>query len=102
MERPTVDHEDAAKDGSGIADMFPATTYRGNVNKNGTMDDMACNSMRKGEVKYQMNDADKSEIWDIDIISHYWESNNVNMVVKIAGLYGLRDDTVKAEYVNID
>ena len=56
-------------------------------------------SMGQEGVQYQMNDADKSNIYEIDIISHYWESNNANLMMKVAGLYGIGDDTVEAIYM---
>ena len=102
VDQPGAEYEDEAGEGSGTANVFLALTNRGNVNKNGTMDEMDWYEMVQEEVQYQMNDADKSDICEIDIISHYWESNNGNLMVKVSGLYGIGDDTVEAEYVNID
>ena len=102
VDQSGAEYEDKAEEGSGTANMFPDLTNRGNVNKNGTMDDMAWSEMVQEGVQYQMNDADKSDICEIDIILHYWERNNEKLTVKVAGLHGLGDDTFEAEYVNID
>ena len=41
VDRPAADYKDAAKDGPGTADEFPAQTNQGNVNKNWTTDELA-------------------------------------------------------------
>ena len=53
-------------------DEFPALTNWGNVNKNGTTDEMVWATIRQEEVNDQLNDSNKSDISVIDIIPHYW------------------------------
>ena len=50
--------------------------------------------MRQDEVKYQLNDSDKNEIIEIDILSHYWKHHKRNLMVKVTGLYTLGDDEI--------
>ena len=71
VDRPAAESEDATEDGPGTADEFPAMANRGNVNNNGTTDDMNWSEMGKEEVQYHLNEADKSAISAIDILSHY-------------------------------
>ena len=40
MDQPGSEYEDVAEANSGTMDVFPDLTNRGNVNKNGTMDEM--------------------------------------------------------------
>ena len=76
-------------DGPGIVDGFPALSNRGGVNKIGTTDEMDWSEMGQEEVKYQLNYAEKSDRFLIDILSHYWKSSNGKLVLRITGLYGL-------------
>ena len=62
---------------------------------------MAWAEMGQEDVKDQLNESDKSDISVIDIISYYWKSSDGNLMVKVAGLHVLGDDTVEAGDVNI-
>ena len=50
----------------------------------------------------QLNDADKSNISLIDILSHYWKSSNGKLMLIITGLYRLGGEPVEASDVKID
>ena len=52
--------------------------------------------MGKYEFQYQLDDTDRNEINEIDILSYYWKCSNGMLVVKVTGLYILRDETIKA------
>ena len=82
-------------------DEFAALANRGNVNKNGTMEDIAWAAMGREQVQDQLNDADKSYISAIDIISYYWKYSSGNLMMKVSWLHELGDETVEAEDVKI-
>ena len=86
----------------GTVDGFPTIVNQGGVNEEGTADEMVCNSMRRDEVQYQLNDTEKSDISDIDILLQYWKRGNGNLMVWVTGLYTLGDDAIKAEDVKFD
>ena len=90
------------EDGQGTADEFLDLANWVNVNKAGTIGDMAWAAMLQEEVQYQLNDADKSEIIEIDILLRYLKSSNRTLMVKLTGLYGIFHDAIKPEYVHID
>ena len=50
----------------------------------------------------QLNDAEKYDISAIQIISHYWKSASGKLIAKDTGLYGLGDEAVEADDVEID
>ena len=52
-------------------------------------------------MKDLLNDSEKSDICAINILSHYWISNNGKLMVKVYVLHGLDGDTVEDEDVNI-
>ena len=66
------------------------------------MDDMACTTMGQGEAQDKFNDAEKSNISEIEILPHFWKRNSRNLMVKVTGLYTLGDDAIEAEYVKVE
>ena len=50
----------------------------------------------------QQNDTDKLDICLIDILLLYWKSSNGKLMLRIAGLNGLDEDTIEAEDVKIN
>ena len=54
------------------------------------------------EVQDHLNDAEKSDICPIDILSHYWKYYNGKLMLRITGLYGLSEEPAEAEYLDID
>ena len=102
LDRPAVEFKDVAEYGPVSADVFPALANWVIVNNNRTSDKMALVIMVQEEVQYKLNGTNKSGIYAIDIISHYWKYNNRNLVVKVAGLHRLGDGIVEAEDMNID
>ena len=91
-----------AEDGSGTSDGFPALSNWGIVNKNETTNEMSWDAMGREEVKEQLNDADKSDISAIDILSHYWKSASGNLMMKVTRLHGLGDAAIEDECVKTD
>ena len=89
-------------DGAGTAGGFPALSNQGDVNNNGTVDEMDWAEMVQEEVQDQQNDAEKIDICPIDILLYYWKSSNGKLVLRITGLHGLVEDTVEADDVRID
>ena len=72
------------------------------MNKDGTMDDKAWDTMGQYKVQDQLNDTDKCDISEIDILLHYWKQSNVTLMVKVTRLYTLGDDAMKAEDLKVD
>ena len=66
------------------------------------MDNMAWDVMVQEEVQYQLNDADKSDIIEIDILLHLQKYSNGTLMVKVIGLYVICHDTIKAEDLHSD
>ena len=62
VDQYSVDPKQAAVDGPGTADRFPALANLGSANKNGEIDEMAWAAMGREEVQDHLNDADKSDI----------------------------------------
>ena len=83
-------------------DGFTNLVNQGEVNENETTDDMDWAEIGQEEVQDQQNDDDKLDIFLIDILSCYWKSSNGKIMLRIAGFYGLGEETVKAENVKID
>ena len=71
VDRPLAESEDAMEDCPGTEDLFHAMSNWGNKNKNGTTYDMSWAAIGQEELQYQLNDYDKSDISEIDILSHY-------------------------------
>ena len=63
---------------------------------------MAWAEMVQEEVQYQLNDAGKSEIIEIDILLCYLKYSNGTFMVKFTGLYGIVHDSIKPEYIHIE
>ena len=66
------------------------------------MDNMAWDVMVQEEVQYQLNDADKSDIIEIDILLHLQKYSNGTLMVKVIGLYVICYDTIKTEDLHSD
>ena len=89
-------------DGPVTTEVFPTLANLGDVNENGTTDEMKWAAMGQEEVQDQHNDADEIDICLIDILLCYWKSSIVNLMLRITGFNGLGEDTVEADDVNID
>ena len=59
-------------------------------------------AMGQDEVQDQKNYADGLDIFPIDILSWYWKSSNVKLMLRITGLNGLGEETVEADDAKID
>ena len=66
------------------------------------MDNMAWDVMVQEEVQYQLNDADKFDIIEIDILLHLQKYSNGTLMVKVIGLYVICYDTIKTEDLHSD
>ena len=63
---------------------------------------MACTSMGLDDVEDQLNDTDKNDISEIDILLHYWKGRNGKLMVKVTRLYTLGGDYIKAKDMKVD
>ena len=50
----------------------------------------------------KLDDAKTSDIHDIDIISQYWRQSNSNIMVRVTGLYTIRDEAIKEKDVEVN
>ena len=91
-----------AEEVPGTADKLPAMENQGNVNEEGTSDKKAWDTMGQEEVQNKLDDAKTSDIHDIDIISQYWRQSNSNMMVRVTGLYTIRDEAIKEKDVEVN
>ena len=71
------------------------------MSENGTTDEMYWDAMVQEKVQDHMNDADELEIFPIDILLCYLKSSNGKLMLRINGLDGIVEDTVKADDVKI-
>ena len=69
LDQPTANSNDAVVDGPSTAGGFPALANIGDVNENGTTNEMDWSAMGQKEVQDQHNYADKFDIFPIDILS---------------------------------
>ena len=58
--------------------------------------------MGQDEVQDQLNNADKSDVSKIYILSHYWKQSNGAPMVRFTGLYAQGEDEAKYEDVKFD
>ena len=100
--RSTTGSNEAVVDGTGTVDGFPALSNRGDVNDNGTTDDMDWVAMGKEEVQDQHNDANELEICPIYILSCNSKYSNGKLMLRITGLYGIGEEKVEADDVKIE
>ena len=66
--RPTTVSNEAVVDGPGTTNGFSALANRGDVNENRTTNDMDWYTMGQEEVQYHQNDAEKLDIFLIDVL----------------------------------
>ena len=100
-DRTTAGSNEVVVDDPGNADGFPARANQGDVDKNGTTDEIDWASMVQEEVQDHQNDADKLYICPINILLCYWRSYNGKLMLRITGLNGLYEDKIKADNVKI-
>ena len=58
--------------------------------------------MGQEEVQYQLNDAEKLEIYPVDILSYYWRPVDGVLMLKTTGLYKLSDETMDDDMFRVD
>ena len=102
MDRSAADLKDSIEEVPCTADEFHALANRGNANKEVITDKKAWATMGQEGVQYQIKDANKYDISDIYILSHYWKPSTGTLMVRVNGLYTLGDYVVKSEDVKVE
>ena len=93
-DRSTIAPIETVVDGPGTVDGFTTLANRWDVNKKGTTDEMDWSEMGQEEVQDQQNDADKLDIFLIDILSCYCKPNSGKLMLRITRWNGLGEDVL--------
>ena len=85
-----------------MANDLSVMAIRGDVNKDGTTDEMEWAAMELEEVQDQLNDSDEIYHTPVDIISYHWRPSDGMLMLKTTKIYSLDKDTHDADKFRVD